>query len=228
MDVYSWIISNKEIVKIFYALIIVIVCTIIVFRTDKLFKLSLHNGIRYFRNAFFFYGIAFIFRYFIGSGFIVDLFYPEYYFAINILFEFFLIMAGFFLLYSLMWRRFENEKGSFSSLFNVKILVFYLMAITLVLFDFFWATSCFMFLSQIILFFGASIMSYINYKKGGSQRKFSKFHFVAMILVLFGWVLNFLAALYFNWNPAVLINVYIFNMIFFLIFLYGVARITRG
>jgi len=228
IDLFNWIIENKDIIKIFYGLIITVICAFIVIKVDKLFKLSMHQGIRYFRNAFFFYGLAFIFRYFLGtySFYEGSLLNPS---AIKFIFEFFLIMAGFFLLYSLVWKRIENsqEKNPSSSLFNKNLLVFYFMAFVIVFLDYLWSTYFFMFLSQIILFVCLSIISYINYSKGKKQHRFLKLYFVAMILSLIAWILNAILALSLNWNKGVLVNIYILNIIFFLLVLYGVVKVTR-
>ncbi|MCK5043597.1 hypothetical protein KAR52_01170 [Candidatus Pacearchaeota archaeon] len=223
---YDWIIANKELCKVFYLLTVAVICTIIVLKADRLFRISLHPGIRYFRNAFFFYGIAFITRYFLGANFLSAYvnFNP---YLINSLFEFFLIMAGFSLFYSLLWKKFESSKMAFSSLFNFKIIIFYFMAFMIVILDNLWGTYAFMFFSQIILFSCASVISYINYKKNGAQHKFLGFYFIAMLLNLFAWSLNALVALYFNWNKIMLMNVYVLNIIIFLLFLVGVIKVTK-
>jgi len=225
MDLYSLIIENKLILELVYALAISLICAIIVIRTDKFFRLSMHQGIRYFRNAFFFYGIAFIARYVFGL--LSDLEFEFIYIA-QIIFEYFLIMAGFFLLYSLIWRKFEfSKEGHFSSLFNAKIAVFHAMALILAVMDNLWATYNFLFISQIVIFFYASVISYLNYKKNTKKNKFSRFYFVAMLLSLGAWILNFLAEAYFNWNHGLLIIVGIVNVIFFLLFLFGVIKFTN-
>jgi hypothetical protein len=95
MDIYSFIIANKDLFKIIYAFLIILICLFIVLKTHKLFHLSLHPGIRYFRNAFFLYGIAFFARYFLSLVIKQPL-------VTTSIFEFFIIMAGFFLLYSLI------------------------------------------------------------------------------------------------------------------------------
>jgi hypothetical protein len=223
---YDWIIANKELGKILYLFTVAVICTIIVLKADRLFRISMHSGIRYFRNAFFFYGIAFVTRYFLGANFLsayvsLD---PN---LINSLFEFFLIVAGFSLFYSLLWKKFESSKMAFSSLFNLKIMIFYTLAFMIVILDNVWGTYAFMFFSQIILFSFASAISYINYKKNGKQHKFLKFYFIAMLLNLFAWSLNALAALYFNWNKIILTNVYLLNIIIFLLFLFGVIKVTK-
>jgi len=218
MDVYSFILANREVFKLIYAIAILLICIIIVYKTNRLFHLSSHPGIRYFRNAFFFYGMAFfsryILNYLIGS------------FASIVFFEFFLIIAGFFLLYSLIWRHLEKEKWSASSLFNSKISLFYAMALALVLIDFLWGTIFVMLASQVIVFVIASILSFKNYKKRQKSR-FPGFYFLAMLLMLSAWILNSLAAFFFNWNLVALINVYIFNVLFFLVFLFGVVKFTN-
>lgn len=222
MFLYDLIIENKELLKILYALIITVICVFIVIKTNKLFKISSHQGIRYLRNAFFFYGIAFIVRYFLGAVSFQGNLSNIYNFLIKIIFEFFIITAGFFLLYSLLWK-----KINFSSLFNKVVVVFYALAFIIVFLDSLWKTSYFMFFSQIILFACASIISLVNYKKNGRKHKFLKFYFMAMVLSLIAWTLNALAVLYFNWNQGIIMNIYGINIVFFLLFLYGVIKVTK-
>ena len=227
--VYDLIIANKELLKVIYGLAIGLICLVIVLKTHKLFKLSMHQGIRYFRNAFFFYGIGFSTRFIIGA---TSNLFPDhsivFYYLTRTLFEFFLVMAGFFLLYSLLWKRIEGvKKVHFTSLFNSHVGVFYLMAIIIIILDNLWNAYYFMFCSQIILFIIASALSYNNYIKNGTKHKFLKYYFISMVLSLIAWVLNAILSWYLNWNEAVLINVYAINVIFFLMFLVGVMRVTR-
>ncbi len=224
MYLYDFVMQNKAVFKLIYTLIIGSICLLIVLRTNKLFQLSLHQGIRYFRNAFFFYGGAFIMRYVLGVfGYIVGSL--EYYLIIKAIFEFLLIMAGFSLLYSLVWRRFESLKGSFSSLFNPRFFIFYIMALVIVLLDALWETYFFMFLVQIILFAFASILSYSNYAKS-KQRGFLKLYFFVIVLNLIAWIANFFVAAFFSWDQKGIIGVYILNIIIFFLFLYGVIKVT--
>lgn len=224
---YEWLIENKELFKLIYSLMVVLICIVIVLKTDKLFKLSFHNGIRYFRNAFFFYGIGFVIRYFVGSPFLNRGLLINYQFLINILFEFFLVMAGFFLVYSLLWKKFETEEGSFSSLFNSKTTIFYLMTFIIIILDHVWSTDYLMFISQVIIFLFALIISFVNLKKSKKTHIFPKFYVIAMFLSLVAWLLNFLVAFYFNWNQGVLTNIYILNAFVFLLFLFGVIKVTN-
>ncbi len=225
MDLYSLIIGNKWALEVLYAFVICLICVIIVVKTDRFYKLSLHQGIRYFRNAFFFYGIAFVVRYIFGIFSDFSIGYAD---ILKVMFEYLIIMAGFFLLYSLLWKRIESEKEDYlSSLFNAKIAIFHVMALVISVLDFLWQTYQFMFLSQIIIFVYAFGISFNNYKNFGKQHKFLKFYSVAMLLSLAAWILNTLAAAFFEWNPGILIDVGAINIMFFLLFLYGIIKFTQ-
>jgi len=222
MDLYSVVTENKWLLEALYTLIITSICMIIFLKTDRFFRLSLHNGIRYFRNAFLFFGIGFLVRYILGL-------FSDFSIAnadiVKIIFEYFMIMAGFFLLYSLVWKKFAS-KNEYSSIFNSKITLFNIMAIVLALLDEVWQTYNFMFFSQIIIFSYISVISLINYLKKSEKFKFLKFYFIGMLLIFSAWILNFLAASVFHWHPLILINVGIINIIFFFLFLYGVIKAT--
>ncbi|MEK6757945.1 MAG: hypothetical protein AABX88_02340 [Nanoarchaeota archaeon] len=225
---YEFLIDNREIIKLFYGLVVGLICFAIVLKTDRLFRISMHQGIRYLRNAFFFYGIAFVIRYLVGGLIKYELFYIDG-FLINMAFEFFLIMAGFFLLYSLLWKKIERHDEDYSSsLFNPKISIFYLMALIFTAIDYLWKSHTLMFFSQIVLFLFASIISYSNYTEKGSKHKFPKFYFIAMFLSFVAWALNALAGMYFNWNNLAIIGTYLLNTIIFILFLWGVVEVTGG
>jgi len=84
-----------------------------------------------------------------------------------------------------------------------------------------------MFLSQIILFFFASIISYNNYKRDKKEHKFLKLYFIVMVLNLIAWILNFIFSSFLDWRLRWVANIYIINVLVFLIFLYGVVKLTK-
>ena len=228
MDIYSFAIQNKEFLKIIYGLIIWLICVIIVFKTDKLFEISLHQGIKYLRNAFFFYGFAFFLRYIVGSYYFVDSIPGIYYSLINIIFAFFLAMAGFFLVYSLIWKKIEPyDDRALSSFLNARIMIFYFLSLIIAIMDYLWKAHNFLFISQIVIFFIATIISFSNFSHKARKQKFPKFYFIAMLVSLVIWIVNALASIYFNWDPGFVMNVYFLNVIVFLIFLYGVKSVTK-
>jgi hypothetical protein len=226
MTIASLILENKWILELIYAFVICAICMVIVFITDKFYRLSLHQGIRYFRNAFLFYGIAFVGRYLFGLFSDISFGYA---FVAQIFFEFFLVMAGFFLFYSLVWKKFEQKKTYyFTSLVNSKIILFELIALIIAILDTSWRTYYLMFFSQILVFFCASIIAFYNYRtKDNKKHKFLKFYLLAMILEFVAWVLNYLAAAYFHWRHLVLVDIGLINSIFFISILCGVIKITK-
>jgi hypothetical protein len=214
------IIENKELLKFIYTFAIALICAVIVVKTDRLFHLSLHQGIRYLRNAFFFFGFGFILRsLLVFNSFPIVL--------LKVIFEFFIIMAGFFLLYSLLWKRLESQSKNYtSSLLNPKIFLFYSMALIIALVDSLLGTYLFMFLSQIIIFAFASVISFRNYSTHGKEHKFLKSYFIAMLLSFVAWSVNTFAALYL-WRLRFVTSVYIINIVIFLLFLYGIIKVTK-
>jgi hypothetical protein len=188
----------------------------------------MHKGIRYFRNAFFFYGLAFVTRYFLSTPFFLDYLSLIYHFRIKFLFEFFLVMAGFFLLYSLLWKKIESQKIAYSSsLFNPYILIFYLMAFIIAFIDYLWDSYYLLFYSQFILFIILFILSISKlYQKPSAG--FLKIYSIAMLCGLTAWLLNALAGIYFQWNYTALMIIYSLNIIVFLLFLFGVIKITNS
>ena len=218
LEFYQFIAQNKIWFRSIYSVLIAIICLIIVFKTDRLFRISSHQGIRYFRNAFFFYFLGFSVRGFLTSPFYLGL--------SKFAFEFFMIMGGFFLLYSLFWKKIETAKET-SSLFNIKTIIFYILSLFLVYFDYLWGGYNFMFLSQIALFLFASVISYNNYLSKGKEHKFLKLYFVVMVLNFAVWVLNFIFANYLGGRLRWLTNIYVLNVIIFIIFLYGVMKFTK-
>lgn len=226
---YDWIFATKELSKMVYALIICFICAAIVLKTDRLFKLSDHQGLRYFRNAFFFYGFSFVIKFILGgiSNPLNDPVNNQIFFIItNYLFNFFIIIAGFFLLYSLIWKHIEKEK-SYHSLLNFRIGFFYLISFLIVFLDILFETNYFMYFSQIILFATMVIISFKNYMKDGGVHKFLKYYFLTMILGLVAWVLNILAYYFIDWALIIKIHIYIINMFFFLFFLFAISKITN-
>lgn len=215
---YGFVAQNRGLFRLAYSIVIALVCLIIVLKTDRLFRISSHQGIRYFRNAFFFYGLAFMTRYFLAV--------PGYFSLMKPVFEFFMIMGGFCLFYSLLWKKFETSKET-SSLFNSRILIFYCLALIIIIWDHLLGKYHFMFFSQIALFFFASIISYNNYKRDKKQHKFLKLYFIVMVLNFIAWTLNFIFASFLGWRLRWVANIYVVNVIIFLIFLYGVIKATK-
>ena len=223
---YDWILTNKELLKVVYALAICFICAAIVLKTDRLFKLSDYQGLRYLRNTFFFYALAFMSRFILGKLENPLPHYGQFYsHVMNIFFELFIIMAGFFLLYSLIWKYIEKEKN-YNSLFNFRIGAFAVVAVIIVILDALSGNNVVLYASQIFLFSIMSVISLKNYLKSEIKHSFTKYYFLTILMGLFSWILNAFAY-FFTKTGIVQIYIYIINMVFFLLFLYGTLRMTK-
>lgn len=238
MQIYEIIFENRNLLKLVYTLIIGTICFIIFAKTNKLFRISSHQGIRYFRNAFLFYGFGFILRYALvtlyditGENYRLFVFSP----FVKLVHDFFLVMAGFFLLYSLLWRSFENSKGSRSSLFNLRIMLFYILALIIALLDYTWSTYSFMYLSQIVVFSFAGGVCFARFGESQKAGSFFNFYFMVIILNFIVWTANFIISSSFgyvidspfDWQGFGVIATYALNLIIFSLFLYSILNSTK-
>jgi len=122
--------------EILYSFIIIVCSLMIYFGTKELYELTSHKGIKYFRQTFLFFAIAYSFRSFIKfalSYFNVQAIFeisPRLFgFAIGqitiFLFMYFGAMAIFYLLYSVMWKKWRDN--------SKKIYLFHLLAFIIAL-----------------------------------------------------------------------------------------------
>jgi len=102
-------------VEIAYTVIVVLFCFLIYFKTRESYELTKHKGIRYFRDAFLFFGLSYLMRfitsaislYFMGAeeGFPRGGLFP-----ISLLLMSYLSTIGiFYLLFSSMWKKVDNR-----------------------------------------------------------------------------------------------------------------------
>ncbi|MCA9488250.1 MAG: hypothetical protein KC516_04805 [Nanoarchaeota archaeon] len=103
--------------EVLYAFVIILACLMIYFGTRELYKLSSHKGIKYFRESFLFLAIAFFFRFllkflllFFDARKVVEI-YPAALAGISLfIFLYFNLIAIFYLLYSVVWKKLKNPK----------------------------------------------------------------------------------------------------------------------
>lgn len=217
------ILSNKEFLKMAYALIISFVCTLIVIKSDRLFKISDYQGIRYFRNAFFFFGLSIVFRFVLGS---VNTTNQEIYsIGIKMLYEFFAIVGVFFLLYSLIWKKVETEKKH-HSMINLSALTFYLISLGIALFGFVYSTTIIFSIVQPFLFIVILAISFKNYLDSGREYPFLKVYLIAILTGLVSSILSIL--LFLERSEIMSMSIYGLNTLFFFIFLGGVISLSKN
>jgi hypothetical protein len=214
-------IKTNDWIEIAYTLVIAISCTYIFLKTRKIYKLSSHPGIKVFRDAFFYFGIAFMVRYigialpiFIGSA---DMVFP--YFLAQLLLNYLLCMGNLSLVYSLIWKDFEKNR----------IYVLNLAAIAIAIADAFYTPFVISIICQIaVLLYGLTI-SYSNYNlsKKKNQAKFSQFYMISLILAIIGYVINLISKLIIAFLPFFYIYAYLVTASVFIIFLIGVKKVLK-
>ena len=100
--------------EIIYSFVIIVCSLMIYLATKELYELSKHKGIKYFRQSFLFFALAYFFRSFIK---IIILYFgkqeirtiiPVFGNLTLFIFIYFSVMAIFYLLYSVMWKKWKS------------------------------------------------------------------------------------------------------------------------
>jgi hypothetical protein len=207
----------QNVVELIFASIIVFSSFFIYFRTKKLYDLTYHKGIKSFRDAFFYWGLAFFVRY---LGYI-SLQLPTHIRFIattisSLIFFYGLSMAGFSLVYSLIWK----------NLIQGKFYLLHITAIIISILNIFYVPNLMFYSQFVILFYGIGI-SYSNYKKEGQKHKFLQLYFIGLILAFAGYMVNFLSDLIIPYFESIIFYSYSLTICVFLIFVYGVIKVVK-
>jgi hypothetical protein len=97
--------------ELVYTLIVLGLCGLIYFRTREIYEISKYEGIRHFRNAFLFFGLAYVSRFLLHlimiSSFAleIDMRHRLIHFAFLALTGYFSTMAIFQIIYCTIWKR---------------------------------------------------------------------------------------------------------------------------
>ncbi len=173
-------------VELTYSLVLVMLCLLVFFKTKEIYELTSHKGIKYFREAFMFFAIAYLFR-FLAQ---ISMFYqvnfgmhPRLMPLICLLpFAFASSMALLSLAYSTLWKKFNFK--DYNELHILYLLAF-IITITVVI-----TQSALIFLgSQALLFIIAIVMSYKNFKEKKKKSHFASLYTTYGLLFLF-WLFN--------------------------------------
>jgi hypothetical protein len=203
-------------VELVYSFVIILASLMIFYSTREMYKLTKYKGLKYFRFAFLFFAIAYFFRYVIR--FIIQSL------SINQIIEFSSVWIGsltlfifmysssiaiFYLLYSLIWKRLENN-----FIYALHILAVFLALIMVII------PSPEIYLSiNLFLFVFVLIIAYISHK---SSKKNSLF--IIYILLLAFWILNIIDIFIPRFLFLYKIYVYLASITIFMIILYKVLK----
>ncbi len=210
-----------------YTLLIIVPSLLIFSKTRRLYAFSNYKGLKYFSDAFLFFAIGFILRYIVMLNKIIAgniTATIQQFDLLLVAMEFFMIVPGMLLLYSLVWKRFEDLKYSKRPV-NVSILLMYSFALIFACLDYLFSTLLFLYVSQIILFSAASIISYNNYRL--RKQYFKQFYFISMVLFLLIMIINLIAQYTIDDFPIVRFYAYMITVLVVFLLLYVTNKLTK-
>lgn len=209
--------------EIIYSFIIILCSLMIYFGTKELYELSSYKGLKYFRQAFLFFAIAYFFRSIIK--FLVSFFnirgiveFPQRVFGIMtgpvalFIFMYFSSMAIFYLLYSSSWKKFKENKNTI----YVFHLIAFFIALLLVIFK---NPTLYLILNLILL----GITFFTIYIASNGKNKNHPFYKIYFLLTLF-WILNIIDILIPGVFQTTQILIYLASAGIFFAILYKVLK----
>jgi hypothetical protein len=210
--------------EVFYAFVIITCSLMIYFGTRELYQLSSHKGIKYFRQAFLFFALAYFSRVFIkfilnyiGVSQILDVSRR----AIGGLaalitlpfFIYFSAMAVFCLVYSVAWKNLSKM--------NIGMGMFHILAIFLAVVSLIYRNPQTYLFLNIILFF--LVLGVVYFARGKKDKKKHSLYFVYFLLLVF-WILNILDILVPNFFKGFQLFNYLASAGVFFVISYKVLR----
>ena len=168
--------------ELVYTVVIMVLCLVIYYKTKEMYDLTKYTGINYFRNAFLFFGLAYIVRFLLHMMMIsrvsFDLFLPmrQLMAPLLALIGYFSTMAIFCLVYSLVWKKIAVRRFLWFS---------HSIAITISLATVLTHSHFILAMLQFVLLLFAAILSFAMHQK---SRK-SHMRLLYILVVLF-WLLN--------------------------------------
>ncbi|MBC8494928.1 hypothetical protein H8D36_02125 [archaeon] len=169
--------------QIVYTIIIFIICFLIYFKTKEAYSLTKHRGIKYFRDAFLFFGLAYLVRFLMEIVFFSTrgshLFIPRFY-----LFPIILMLIGYLstiailnLVFSISWKKINN---------HYLLLVGHIIAVVLAVVTFLTRSHDILAYLQLALLIVALVINFVSKKK---KKKFCKNNVLYTLILIF-WVVN--------------------------------------
>ena len=211
--------------ELIYSFVIIACSLMVYYGTKELYELSSYKGIKYFRQAFLFFAIAYFFRYsirFILSFFNIKTMHEFLPMSLGpmgpltlFLFMYFSSMAVFYLLYSVMWKRWNG---------NPKIIyIFHAVAVVISLVSIISRRNDILLGINLILLILISFVYYIAHKDSKTKKKGHNLYAIYMLLFVF-WILNIIDILIPSFLQQIQLLIYLASSGIFLAILYRVLK----
>lgn len=206
-------------IELIYSFVIILCSLMIYHSTKEAYKLSSYKGLKYFRQAFLFFAAAYFFRYSIKFLLIffdvkrVVEFSPIFIGWISlVVFLYSSSMAVFYLLYSIMWKKWSSHK--------VNIWVFNLAALIIAFVGTLFINSGIAVILNLALLASATLVLFLNYNR--SKKKGNLF--IIYVLLLLFWVLNIIGILIPDFLEFYQLLIYVVSISLFMVILYKVLK----
>lgn len=209
--------------ELIYSFVIIICSLMIYYSTREMYELSSYKGIKYFRQAFLFFAVAYFFRSFIkillvyfGTSRIIDL-NPRFMGPLTLfIFMFFGSLAVFYLVYSLMWKKWNGKSKIILGIFYILSIIISFIIITTRQVEIFVGISIFI---LAVAIFGL----YITHKQSKNKKKKSNIAIIYTLLFVF-WIFNIIEVLIPSVFQFYKILIYLASLGIFLAILYKVLK----
>lgn len=212
-------------VELLYSFVIIISSLMIYYSTKEMYELSSYKGIKYFRQSFLLFAIAYFFKSFIKI--LLVYFETSRILDINVryigsltlfLFMFFGSLAVFYLVYSLMYKKWNGNSDILLGIFYILSLLISFIIINTKEIGVFIGASLFIF---AIAIFGL----FITHKQSREKKKKSNMLIIYTLLFIF-WILNIIDVLIQITSDFYQISLYLASIGIFLAILYKVLKKT--
>ncbi|MFA7708088.1 MAG: hypothetical protein WCX73_04000 [Candidatus Pacearchaeota archaeon] len=213
--------------ELIYSFVIIVCSLMVYYGTKELYELSSHKGIKYFRLAFLFFAVAYFFRYsirFILSFFNIKTMHELLPTTMGptgpltlFLFMYFSSIAVFYLLYSVMWKKWN---GNFKTIY-----IFHALAIVISLISILSNKEEILLGINIFLLAIVSFIYYIVHRESKAKKKRHHLYIVYMLLFIF-WILNIIDILIPSFLQKFQLLIYLISSGIFLTILYKVLKKT--
>lgn len=208
--------------ELLYAFVIIIASLMIYFSTREFYELSKHKGIRYFREAFLFFAIAFFFHSFVKIVVVFIGIPQQIHFLLRVLlgpgtmflYLYFSTLAIGYLLYSFRWKTLEKQKVALPLVHALATGIGLISIITL-------NSKVILAINAIFLaiIFGIIVVAYLEKK----EKKTLNLLTIYILLFLF-WILNTLDLFVPKFLQTIQLFLYLASVTIFLSILYKVLR----
>jgi hypothetical protein len=208
--------------EIIYSFVIIICSLMIYFGTKEIYDLSSYKGIKYFRQAFLFFGIAYLCRFFIefivisfNLHGILDIYPLMLGYVALFVFMYLSSISIFYLIYSVSWKKWKDK--------SKMVYIFHIIAILIALASIFFNNQIFYIGLNILLLISAVILISVAWYNQRNKLKKNNLFFIYFLLFIF-FILNVFNILVPIFLESLKLLIYLISLGIFLVILYKVLK----